>query len=232
MEDKKLPISLHLKELRLRLLFSLASVVVFSLISFMCWPNIIDAIRLKDINLIFISPLEAFLTRIKAAVFCGILLSMPITLYQIWEYIKPALTKRERKLAIVLVTASSLLLYLGLCFSVCVVTPMIANFFLKSAQSALTPLISVSNYTSFFINMTMAFAIISQSPLLIVIAAMLGIISGETLSKYRKSTIIAIFILAAIITPPDALSQLLLALPMWALYELSLIFIRLFCKLD
>jgi len=80
--------------------------------------------------------------------------------------------------------------------------------------------------------MTMAFAIISQIPLLIVIAAMLGIISGETLSKYRKSTIIAIFILAAIITPPDALSQLLLALPMWALYELSLIFIRLFCKLD
>jgi len=230
MKDEKLPLSLHLKELRVRLLLSLFSVSFFTFISFIYWPKIINIIRLRDINLVFISPQEAFLTRIKVSVICGILFSMPVILYQIWEFIKPALTKRERKITVILVTVSTFLFFFAIYFNVFIVTPKVTNFFLKSAQPALTPLISVSNYTSFLLNMTVAFAFISQFPLLMVIAAMLGIVSSEGLSKYRRPTIIAIFTLAAVITPPDALSQLALALPMWGLYELGLILIRLFCK--
>lgn len=230
MKDEKLPLSLHLKELRVRLLLSLFSVLIFAFISFIYWPKIINIIRLRKINLIFISPQEAFLTRIKVSVICGILLSMPVILYQIWEFIKPALTRKERKFTVILGIVSTFLFFFAIYFNVFIVTPKVTNFFLKSAQPALTPLISVSNYASFLLNMTIALAFISQFPLLMVLAAMLGIVSSEGLSKYRKSTIIAIFILAAVITPPDALSQLALALPMWGLYEFGLMLIKFFSK--
>jgi len=231
MNDKKMPVALHLKELRLRVLASLSSVTIFAFISFMCWPKIIDTILLRGIDFIFISPQEAFFTRIKVAVICGILLSMPFILYQIWEFIKPALTQKERKITATLLAISIFLLFFSIYFNIFVVTPVVASFFIRSAQPALTPFISVSNYTTFLLNMTVAFAIISQFPLLMVISTMLGIVKGENLGKHRKTTIIAIFILAAIITPPDAFSQLTLALPMCLLYELGLVLIKLFNRL-
>lgn len=232
MKDEKLPLSLHLKELRLRLLISLISVFIFALISFIYWHKIIDFIWLKDINLIFISPQEAFLTRIKVSIICGILFSMPFILYQIWLFIKPALTKREAKIILVLGTVSTVLFFLAIYFNVSVVTPKITTFFLKSAQPVLTPLISVSNYISFLLNMTIAFALISQFPLMMVLASTLGIVENESFGKYRKPMIIVIFTLAAIITPPDALSQLALALPMWGLYEFGLILVKVFSKFE
>lgn len=231
MKDEKLPLSLHLKELRLRLLISLISVFIFALISFIYWHKIIDFIWLKDINLIFISPQEAFLTRIKVSIICGILFSMPFIMYQIWLFIKPALTKREAKIILVLGTVSTVLFFLAIYFNVSVVTPKITTFFLKSAQPVLTPLISVSNYISFLLNMTIAFALISQFPLMMVLASTLGIVD-ESFGKYRKPMIIVIFTLAAIITPPDALSQLALALPMWGLYEFGLILVKVFSKFE
>lgn len=232
MKDEKLPLSLHLKELRLRLLISLISVFIFALISFIYWHKIIDFIWLKDINLIFISPQEAFLTRIKVSIICGILFSMPFIMYQIWLFIKPALTKREAKIILVLGTVSTVLFFLAIYFNVSVVTPKITTFFLKSAQPVLTPLISVSNYISFLLNMTIAFALISQFPLMMVLASTLGIVENESFGKYRKPMIIVIFTLAAIITPPDALSQLALALPMWGLYEFGLILVKVFSKFE
>lgn len=232
MKDEKLPLSLHLKELRLRLLISLISVFIFALISFIYWHKIINLIWLKDINLIFISPQEAFLTRIKVSIICGILFSMPFIMYQIWLFIKPALTKREAKIILVLGTVSTVLFFLAIYFNVSVVTPKITTFFLKSAQPVLTPLISVSNYISFLLNMTIAFALISQFPLMMVLASTLGIVENESFGKYRKPMIIVIFTLAAIITPPDALSQLALALPMWGLYEFGLILVKVFSKFE
>lgn len=232
MKDEKLPLSLHLKELRLRLLISLISVFIFALISFIYWHKIIDFIWLKDINLIFISPQEAFLTRIKVSIICGMLFSMPFIMYQIWLFIKPALTKREAKIILVLGTVSTVLFFLAIYFNVSVVTPKITTFFLKSAQPVLTPLISVSNYISFLLNMTIAFALISQFPLMMVLASTLGIVENESFGKYRKPMIIVIFTLAAIITPPDALSQLALALPMWGLYEFGLILVKVFSKFE
>ncbi|NLZ53532.1 MAG: twin-arginine translocase subunit TatC [Thermoanaerobacteraceae bacterium] len=232
MKDKKLPISLHLEELRSRLMICFFFVLILALISFVYWHKIINIIWLRDISLIYISPQEAFLTRIKVSVICGILFSMPIILYQIWKFIKPALTPKEQKFTVVLGTVSIFLFFLAVYFNVFIVSPIVINFFLISAQPALTPLISVSNYTSFLLNMTVAFAFISQFPLFMVIASTLGIVSSESFSKYRKPMIIVIFTLAAVITPPDALSQLALALPMWGLYEFGLILIKLLCKLD
>jgi sec-independent protein translocase protein TatC len=147
-------------------------------------------------------------------------------LHQIWKFIKPALTERERKLIISLGIVSTVLLFAGIYFNVFIVTPIVVNFFLRSSQPTLKPLISISNYASFLMNMTLAFALISQLPLLMMLAAVLGLVNFHSLSKYRKITVIGIFILAAVLTPPDALSQLALALPMWGLYELSLIFIK------
>lgn len=166
------------------------------------------------------------MARVKVSLICGLLSSAPVILYEAWKFIKPALTKREQKLTVVLGTVSAALLFAGIYFNVFIVTPIVVKFFLSSSQPTLTPLISISNYTSFLLNMTLAFALVSQLPIFMILGAMLGIVSIESLSKYRKITIIAIFILAAVLTPPDALSQLALALPMWGLYELGLIFIK------
>jgi len=231
MSDKKMPLSRHLNELRFRLLLSLVSVIIFALICFLHWPKIINAILLEEINFVFISPQEAFFTRIKVAAICGVLLATPFILYQVWEFIKPALTDDERRIAAVLVTASIFLLFFAIYFNVFIVTPIVAKIFIKTAQPTLTPLISVSSYTSFLLNMTIAFAVVSQFPVLMVISAMLGIVSEDTLRNCRKLSIVAIFTVAAIITPPDAFSQLALALPMWGLYELGLILIKIFCKI-
>ncbi|MCG1012746.1 twin-arginine translocase subunit TatC [Tepidanaerobacter sp. GT38] len=232
MKDKKLPLSMHLKELRLRLLMSLISVLIFAFISFIYWQKIISIIWSKDINLIYISPQEAFLTRIKVSFICGILLSVPVTLYQAWEFIKPALTESEQKITLVLGTVSTILFFLAVYFNVFIVTPKITNFFLKSAQPVLTPLISISSYTSFLLNMTIAFAFISQFPLLMVLGSTLGIVDSKVFIRNRRLIIIFIFTLAAIITPPDALSQLVLAVPMWGLYEFGLVLIKLLGKID
>lgn len=226
MNDKKLPLALHLEELRGRLLICLFTMIILSLISFIFWPKIISLMWVNDINMIYISPQEAFLTRIKVSLICGLLGSIPVILYEIWEFIKPALTKRERKLTLVLGMVSTVLLFAGLYFNVFIVTPIVVKFFLRSSQPTLTPLISISNYTSFLLNMTLAFALVSQLPLLMMFGASSGLIDIYSLSKYRKITIIGIFTLAAVLTPPDALSQLALALPMWGLYELGIILIK------
>ncbi|HHV18146.1 MAG TPA: twin-arginine translocase subunit TatC [Thermoanaerobacterales bacterium] len=226
MNDEKLPFALHLEELRGRLLICLFVISILSLTSFVIWPKIISLMWINDISMIYISPQEAFLTRIKVSSICGLLGSIPVILHQIWKFIKPALTERERKLIISLGIVSTVLLFAGIYFNVFIVTPIVVNFFLRSSQPTLKPLISISNYASFLMNMTLAFALISQLPLLMMLAAVLGLVNFHSLSKYRKITVIGIFILAAVLTPPDALSQLALALPMWGLYELSLIFIK------
>ena len=226
MSDKKLPLAFHLEELRGRLLICLFTMTILSLISFTIWPKIVSLMWINDINMIYISPQEAFLTRIKVSLICGLLGSIPVILYEIWKFIRPALTKRERKLTIGLGIVSAVLFFAGIYFNVFIVTPIVVRFFLRSSQPTLTPLISISNYTSFLINMTLAFALVSQLPLLMVLAAVLGLVNAHIFSKYRKITIIGIFFLAAVLTPPDALSQLALALPMWGLYELGLIVIK------
>jgi len=150
MNDEKLPFALHLEELRGRLLLCLFVISILSLTSFVIWPKIISLMWINDISMIYISPQEAFLTRIKVSSICGLLGSIPVILHQIWKFIKPALTERERKLIISLGIVSTVLLFAGIYFNVFIVTPIVVNFFLRSSQPTLTPLISISNYTSFF----------------------------------------------------------------------------------
>ena len=168
MNDEKLPFALHLEELRGRLLICLFVISILSLTSFVIWPKIISLMWINDISMIYISPQEAFLTRIKVSSICGLLGSIPVILHQIWKFIKPALTERERKLIISLGIVSTVLLFAGIYFNVFIVTPIVVNF-LRSSQPTLKPLISISNYASFLMNMTLAFALISQLPLLMML---------------------------------------------------------------
>jgi len=226
MNKKKFPLRIHLEELRRRLQICIFTTIIFSLLCYIYWPVILSLISINKINLIYISPQEAFIVRIKVSLICGVLSSVPIILYEIWEFLKPALTSREKKLTIAIGMVSSVLFYAGIFFNIFFVTPFVVNFFIKTSQPVLTPLISISNYTSFLVKMTTAFALVSQIPMLMVLGTVLGIINSGQLIEYRQITILVIFVIAAVLTPPDALSQLALALPMWGLYELGLLLIK------
>ena len=182
------------------------------------------------IDLVYLSPQEAFLTRIKLALAFGVLCSMPILLYHFWKFVEPALSAREKKICTLLGVSSFLFFLAGICFNIFFLTPLVLKFFLNYSKPKLTPLISISNYTTFLLNMSFAFALISQIPFLMGIAAMINIVEYEVLAYLRWPTVLIIFILSAILTPPDALSQVALALPMWGLYEIGLIIMRIIKK--
>jgi len=230
MIDEKFPLKLHLSELRSRLLICTFAVIIFTVVSFIFWPGILDFIAIDNMSFVYLSPQEAFLTRIKLSLALGVLCSMPTLLYQSWKFIKPALSARERKICVLMGLASFLFFLSGIVFNVLFLTPMMLKFFLNYSKPALTPLISISNYTNFLLNMSFAFALVSQIPMIMGIAAMINIVEYETLVHFRGPAVLIIFILSAILTPPDALSQIGLALPMWVLYEIGLLLIRVIKK--
>jgi len=220
---QKLPLVEHLRELRSRLLICIVSITLLSAASFALWPIIFPLLLSRDISLIYISPQEALIVKMKLSLLCGFLLSLPLILFEIWKFVVPGLTHHERKLFLFFGMLSALLFFSGIYFSIFMVTPVMVRFFLGFSQPSLTPLFSIANYSSFLINMTLAFALISQIPILMMLVVAADIISRESIARYRGAAVVFIFIIAAIITPPDAFSQVVLALPMWGLYELGLI---------
>ncbi|HHW03828.1 MAG TPA: twin-arginine translocase subunit TatC [Thermoanaerobacterales bacterium] len=221
--DRKLPIIEHLKELRSRLLVCVISIMLFSVASFILWPEIFPLLIPDDLSMVYISPQEALLVKIKISFLCGLLFSLPLVLFEAWKFIVPALTNRERKVFLFFGLLSSFLFLCGIYFGIFTITPTMVRFFLRFSHQSLIPLFSIASYSSFLISITLSFAIISQIPIIMVLVVKLGFVNRESIEKQRGLAVIFIFIIAAVITPPDAFSQMVLALPMWGLYELGLI---------
>ena len=218
----------HLAELRIRLLICLIFVVIFTITSY-CF---VDRIRLFITapvreHLVFVSLPEAFLVNLKIAALSGILVSIPVILQQLWSFVIPGLTKSERIAAFFLVVGSILFFTLGVIFAFFIIVPFTVSFFLKFSSAHLKPMITFSNYVSFVSGILFAFGIVFQLPLVVFILAQLGLISHELLSENRANAIVFIFIIAAILTPPDIISQILLAIPLLLLYEFSMLMAKL-----
>lgn len=228
LEDKKLPLIDHLRELRARLIVCLISVTAMSMISFFYWPSIMELLSPVGMEMVYISPEEALFTRIRISFISGFIFSIPILMFEVWKFIKPALSFREKKLTVVLGLFSCVMFYLSIFFNLAYAIPPIIKFLLRfSFSEELRPLISISKYTSFLINMTVAFSLISQIPILMILMVVSGFATYHSLARIRGRIILINFIIAAIITPPDAFSQFILAVPMCALFELGLIMTRL-----
>jgi len=179
-------------------------------------------------SLVFTAVPEAFFTYFKAAILAGIFFSSPFLLYQLWAFVAPGLYQREKKYVLPYLFFSSVFFLLGAVFCYFVVFPTIFRFFLSFATDSIRPLPSIREYLTFTIKLLLAFGLLFQWPPLVLFLSRMGVISGSFLSQNRKYAILIIFVIAALLTPPDLVSQLLLAGPLIAMYEGSIWMAKIF----
>lgn len=228
MDESRLSFISHLEELRRRLLVCLAALCAASLASYWYCDSVIDFLTRPVGALVFLAPAEAFLSRLKISFFTGLLLSAPILLYQIWRFIVLALTEKEKKALFWILPCSYLLFIGGTALCLMAVQPAAIRFLLAYGSDDLKPLLTVSAYLKFTISLALAFGFLFQLPLVLFFLQWMGIVSRERLHGWRKMIYLGAFIVAALLTPgPDVFSQILLAIPTVALYEISLIAMRL-----
>ena len=224
MEDKTLTITEHLSDLRRRIIFILISVAVTSAGAYYFIDEILNFVTqaggIEDF--VFISPTEAFFVIIKLSLLTGLMGAMPFIFYQVWKYIGVALKKNERKYLIYFGPLSYLLFLIGAAFAFKGVLPLGIKFLLSFSKQNITPLITLNAYVSFLGKMITAFGLMFELPVVILFLSKIGVVTPKTLKKGRKYAIVVIFVLAAFLTPPDVISQIMLAVPVLAMYEISI----------
>jgi sec-independent protein translocase protein TatC len=224
---EELPVTEHIEELRQRIFRSVIAVVIGFLVA---WPFKKDILLFlekplpKNLQgkLIFLSPPEAFFTALKVTFFAGILIAFPYILYQLWRFVEPGLYEHEKKFILPFMFFSLLSFFLGALFAYFIILPFGLRFLLGFMGDILTPQITVGSYISFVIQMILAFGFVFLLPVVVWLLSKLGVINYGMLEKNRKFAILLIFIIAAILTPPDAFSQVMMALPLLGLYEFSI----------
>lgn len=222
--DKPLDLTQHLKELRTRIIKSIFFIIFFSLVTYNYKSYILPFLTKPVGKLIFIAPQEAFITQIKVALFGGLFLASPFVLYQIWKFISVALKPKEKKYALIFGIISFVFFILGSIFGFFVIVPIGIKFLLGFATDLVTPEITIGRYISFIGGLTFIFGIIFELPLILMFLTKVGIVTPEFLSKKRRESIVLVIIAAAIFTPPDIITQILMALPLILLYELGIFF--------
>lgn len=222
--DKPLDLTQHLKELRTRIIKSIFFIIFFSLVTYNYKSYILPFLTKPVGKLIFIAPQEAFITQIKVALFGGLFLASPFVLYQIWKFISVALKPKEKKYALIFGIISFVFFILGSIFGFFVIVPIGIKFLLGFATDLITPEITIGRYISFIGGLTFIFGIIFELPLILMFLTKVGIVTPEFLSKKRRESIVLVIIAAAIFTPPDIITQILMALPLILLYELGIFF--------
>jgi sec-independent protein translocase protein TatC len=233
--DSKMPFTQHLEELRRRLIICFIAVGVGFLISYFFAKQIFEIIMRPLIKvlppgekLIFTALPEAFITYLKVALLAGIGLASPVIIYQFWRFLAPGLYTRERKALLPIVLFSTVFFLGGALFGYFVVFPFGFKFFIGFASDSIRALPSIREYLKFATKLLFAFGLIFELPLFAFFLARLGLIRVETLKKQRKYAILIIFIVAAILTPPDVVTQLMMAGPLLLLYELSVWIVKVF----
>jgi sec-independent protein translocase protein TatC len=227
--DEKQPFLGHLEELRRRLVICAIAIgvgfvvcYIFSkqLFSFLILP--LTKVLPDESRLIFTNLPEMFIAYIKVALIAGIILAIPIIFYELWMFLAPALYQRERRYLIPFVLFSSILFIVGSLFGYFVVFPYGFKFFMSFATEDIQALPSVKQYFSFAIRLLLAFGLVFEMPVVVFFMTKIGLITPESMKRFRKFAILSSFILSAILTPPDVATQIMMALPIIILYELSI----------
>ena len=227
---EKMPIVEHLVELRSALLRSVIAIVVFFLVLFPFADDIYTFIAAPIVqaipgsNLIAIGVISPFLTPLKMSLFLAIYLAMPYLLYQLWSFTAPALYRHEKKLIMPLVISSTILFYIGLLFSFYIVFPVIFTFLSSVGPESVNFAPDIQYYLDFILKVSFAFGVAFEVPIATILLIMFGATTAERLKKNRAYIIIGSFALGMILTPPDVISQVLIAIPIWLLFEVGLFF--------
>lgn len=220
----------HLEELRKRILYILAGVVICAIIAFIFSSPFLTIIieRSGLPTTYFFSPMEAFMAKIKIALFLGVCAAFPFILYQTWMFIGPGLTQKERGVSLSYLSSGMVLFAIGLLFGYFILIPLGLQFLLSFGSETVQPLMNISKLLNFIVWCLLGSGLLFQLPLLLFFLIRLGIVDIQTITKHRAEALIVLLILCAVVTPTgDFFTLLLIALPLLLLFELSILIARL-----
>jgi sec-independent protein translocase protein TatC len=223
----------HLLELRTRLMRAFAAVLVVLIPCAIYANNLFEYLERplqaqlpKGSSLIATSITSTFTTPFKLAFIVALIIAMPYVLYEIWAFVAPGLYKKEKRFALPLLVSSIVLFYCGVAFAYFVVFPVMFQFFISTTPKGVLMMTDISQYMDFVLVMALSFGAAFEVPVAVVLLITTGIVSIEKITAARGYVLIGIFVVAAILTPPDAVSQTIMAVPMYLLYEGGIIFAR------
>ncbi len=249
MEDSKLPLTEHLAELRKRILISLITLLVIFIAVFNYSENIFDILTFplrSELKLDFTNPYihvthkpppplaffavgEAFWMHLKISFVAALIISLPVIFYQTWRFISPGLLSKEKKYLLPFVLFATILFLIGAVFCFFIDLPFAITFLLGYKTASFTAMLSIEKYIDFCLKFILAFGVVFELPLAIIFLTRFGIVSPATLAKQRKYAVLFAFVAAAVLTPtPDAFNQTLMAIPIIILYEIGILFSRIF----
>ena len=227
----------HLLELRDRLLRALVAVGI-AFIPSVYYANDLFSILARPLlaklpegsNLIATGVMSPFTTPFKLSFFVALMAAMPYVIYQLWAFVAPGLYRHERRFAVPLLISSILLFYVGIAFAYYFVFPVMFEFFAHTTPKGVTMMTDINNYLDFVLTMFFCFGLAFEVPVAVVLLVVMGIVPIDTLRRNRGYVLVGIFILSALLTPPDAISQCSLAIPMYLLYEGGILMARIMTR--
>lgn len=228
-EVKEMSFLDHLEELRWRIIKSVIAIAIFAIPCGIFWKNIFNFIMIYPLRLsnpqpklIYTSPSETVMISLKITFACGLIIAAPVIFYQLWKFLSPALYGNEKKVILPTVFASTIFFITGIAFSY-FMFPFLMRFLTMFAPERLDPMFKASEYFGFLLKISLAFGFVFELPVISFVLSHMGIINASFLIKNSRYAIVIIFIIAAILTPPDIISQTIMAVPMLLLYALSII---------
>jgi sec-independent protein translocase protein TatC len=226
----------HIEELRSRLIKAVIAIVVFFFFAYAYADVILAVLKIplaavlpRGANVLhFTGPMDVFLANVKIGLFVALMLSCPVWLYQFWRFVEPALYAHEKKYVFPFMASSISLFVLGVSFCFFIIVPMALKYLIGlGVEMGTTPIITISDYLSLLILMMVGFGLVFETPVILILMSLLGLISAQTLRENRRIVVVIIFIISAILTPtPDPVSQIAMATPTWAMFEMSILIIR------
>jgi len=236
LNDIEMPFLDHLEELRWRIIRALVAVALATIACFFISDFILDFLLVTtknlrtDINLQVLKVQTVFIIKLEIALIFGIVLSLPYIFYQIWAFIAPGLLEKERKYVVPVILFATLSFIIGSSFAFFIIVPFALDFFLSLAPPSVTNNIALDFYFGFVVRIVLVFGIVFELPIVSILLTKIGILTPRILKKYRRYAIVAIFIGAAILTPPDPTTQVMLGIPLVVLYEITIWLSYLFQK--
>jgi len=229
--DQGQPLVAHLVELRSRVLRSLGAIILIFLPLFYFANDIyafvsepLRAYLPEGATMIATEVASPFLTPFKLTLVLAIFIAMPLILHQIWSFIAPGLYKNEKRVAFPLLLSSIILFYAGIAFAFYVVFPLVFGFFTSAAPEGVTVMTDINRYLDFVLKLFFAFGLAFEIPIATILLVWTGATDVESLRRKRAYVVVGCFVVGMLLTPPDVISQILLALPMWLLYEIGILF--------
>lgn len=228
---EQMPVMQHLIVLR-QYLFKIVGVTIFLFFCLLPFRNqtyqwLSEPLRQQlpaTSSMIATDVTATFMAPFKLNLFVAFMLAMPYIIYQIWSFIKPALYEKEQHLAIPLLFGSIILFYLGVAFAYFITLPAILHFFISVSPETVAPMTDINSYLSFCLKLFLVFGFTFEIPIITLVLILIGVVSTQSLIEKRRFIVVGCFFVAMFVTPPDALSMIMLAVPMWMLFEIGLLF--------